>query len=137
MKKIKVVKKFDFKSREFYSLENKSSKKIMKRVLTAAGPALFLLSPKTLADGTAPAVVAVVAPEETLTDAETTFKDIYDAIMGIFDAGVVLVIIFAGAAWALGHRTKAIEIVIGVCCGYLLARHAIDIRDFLKSIGSK
>ncbi|UED81972.1 glycosyltransferase [Lysinibacillus sp. CD3-6] len=65
---------------------------------------------------------------------DSTFKNVYDAVMNIFDAGVVIVIIFAGAAWTLGHRSKAIELLIGVCCGYLLARHAIDIRDFLKSI---
>lgn len=63
-----------------------------------------------------------------------TFGNVHSAIMNAFDAGVVLVIIFAGAAWALGHRTKALEILIGVCCGYILARHAIDIRDFLKGI---
>jgi len=64
-----------------------------------------------------------------------TFGDIHNTVMTIFDGGVVLVIIFAGASWALGHRSKAIELLIGVCCGYLLARHAIDIRDYLKSIG--
>jgi hypothetical protein len=48
--------------------------------------------------------------------------------------GVVLVIIFAGAAWSLGHRSKAIEILIGVCCGLILAQHAVDIRNFLKTI---
>lgn len=64
-----------------------------------------------------------------------TFGDIHDTVMKIFDGGVVLVIIFAGGSWALGHRGKAIELLIGVCCGYLLARHAIDIRDYLKSIG--
>lgn len=64
-----------------------------------------------------------------------TFGDIHQTVMTIFDGGVVLVIIFAGASWALGHRSKAIELLIGVCCGYLLARHAIDIRDYLKSIG--
>lgn len=136
MAKIKTVKKYDFKTGDFYNTERNSSKAI-SRVLTAAGPALVLLSPTKILADSAPAAVVVVAPEEAVTDAETTFRDIYDAIMGIFDAGVVLVIIFAGAAWSLGHRTKAIEIVIGVCCGYLLARHAIDIRDFLKSIGSK
>lgn len=66
--------------------------------------------------------------------AESTFKNVYDAVMNIFDAGVVIVIIFAGATWALGHRPKAIELLICASCGYLLARHAIDIRDFLKSI---
>ena len=64
-----------------------------------------------------------------------TFSDIHSTVMSLFDGGVVLIIIFAGAAWALGHRSKAIELLIGVCCGYLLARHAIEIRDYLKSIG--
>lgn len=62
------------------------------------------------------------------------FGNVHKAIMRGFDAGVVLVIIFAGAAWGLGHRSKAIEILIGVSCGYILARHAIDIRDFLRGI---
>ncbi|WP_034757826.1 hypothetical protein [Rossellomorea vietnamensis] len=66
--------------------------------------------------------------------ADATFGNVHGAIMNVFDAGVVLVIIFAGASWGLGHRTKAIEILIGVCCGYVLARHAVDIRDFLKGI---
>lgn len=64
----------------------------------------------------------------------TTFDNVFDAVMTVFDYGVVLVIIFAGAAWSLGHRSKAIELLIGVACGYLLARKAVDIRDFLKSI---
>jgi uncharacterized protein YqgV (UPF0045/DUF77 family) len=66
--------------------------------------------------------------------ADATFGNVHEALMKAFDAGVVLIIIFAGASWSLGHRTKAIEILIGVCCGYILARHAIDIRNFLKGI---
>jgi len=66
--------------------------------------------------------------------ADATFGNVHEALMKAFDAGVVIVLIFAGACWGLGHRTKAIEIIIGVCCGYVLARHAIDIRDFLKGI---
>lgn len=61
-------------------------------------------------------------------------NEIYDKVMTIFDAGVPLVIVFAGGAWALGHRTKAIHMLIGVCIGYLLARNAIPIRDFLKGV---
>lgn len=133
MAKIKTVKKYDFSTGDFYNVEG-AKKETFGRVLTAAGPALFLLSPTRIMADAGPGAVVVIAPENI--DADKTFKDIYDAIMAIFDAGVVLVIIFAGAAWALGHRTKAIEIVIGVCCGYLLARHAIDIRDFLKGIGA-
>lgn len=67
-------------------------------------------------------------------DADKTFGNVHEAVMNMFDAGVVLVIIFAGAAWGLGHRSKAMEILIGVCAGYVLARHAVDIRDFLKGI---
>lgn len=65
---------------------------------------------------------------------DSTFGNVHGAIMNAFDAGVVLVIIFAGAAWGLGNRTQAIEILIGVCCGYILARHAVDVRDFLRGI---
>jgi hypothetical protein len=83
----------------------------------------------TMAGGT----LALVLPQVAFASTDT-FNNVFDAVMGAFDAGVVLVIVFAGASWALGHRSKAIEILIGVCCGYILARHAIDIRDFLKGI---
>jgi hypothetical protein len=96
----------------------KSGLKEVGKVLSATAPALILIVPK----------VALAA------SVNGTFGNIHASIMNMFDAGVVLVIIFAGAAWGLGHRTKAIEILIGVCCGYVLARHATDIRDFLKSI---
>jgi len=78
------------------------------------------------------AVPMILTPTIAFAD---TFGDIHGTVMAIFDGAVVLIIIFAGASWALGHRSKAIELLIGVCCGYLLARHAIDIRDYLKSIG--
>ncbi|MEX3625813.1 glycosyltransferase [Viridibacillus arvi] len=65
---------------------------------------------------------------------DNTFGNVYHAVMNMFDSAVVLVIIFSGASWMLGHRSKSIELLIGAACGYLLARHAIDIRDFLKSI---
>ena len=68
------------------------------------------------------------------TGAETTFANIYGAVMRMFDGATVLIIIFAGASWMLGHRSRAIEMLIGACCGYLLARHAIDIRNLLKTI---
>lgn len=81
---------------------------------------------------TALSIPFLLAPALASAD---TFNGIHSTVMGIFDAGVVLVIIFAGASWALGHRSKAIELLIGACCGYLLARHAVDIRDYLKNIG--
>jgi hypothetical protein len=81
-------------------------------------------------------IVAVTIPKIVLANdgMDGAFGNVHKAIMRGFDAGVVLVIIFAGAAWGLGHRSKAIEILIGVSCGYILARHAVDIRDFLRGI---
>lgn len=106
----------------FQSFMNKSYKKdalkTVGKVISGVGPTLILVVPKSI----------------LAAGVDSTFGNIHNSVMNIFDAGVVLVIIFAGAAWGLGHRTKAIEILIGVCCGYVLARHAVDIRDFLKGI---
>lgn len=96
----------------------KDALKTVGKVISAVGPTLILVVPKSI----------------LAAGMDSTFGHIHKSVMNIFDAGVILVIIFAGAAWGLGHRTKAIEILIGVCCGYVLARHAVDIRDFLKSI---
>ena len=97
---------------------NKNDLKVIGKILTVSGAIVIATMPKmALAAGM-----------------DGAFGNVHKAIMRGFDAGVVLVIIFAGAAWGLGHRTKAIEILIGVCCGYILARHSVDIRDFLKGI---
>jgi hypothetical protein len=92
--------------------------KVIGNVFTLSAATLCLLLPKI-------AFAAAV---------DSTFGNVHGAIMNGFDAGVVLVIIFAGGAWALGHRSKALEILLGVSCGYILARHAVDIRDFLRGI---
>ncbi|PEZ01827.1 glycosyltransferase [Bacillus sp. AFS018417] len=101
-----------------YKMEPVNKKKPLKKIITLSGGSWIIIVPKI-------AFAATV---------NTTFGNVHGAIMNAFDSGVVLVIIFSGASWALGHRTKALEILIGVCCGYILARHAIDIRDFLKNI---
>ena len=98
--------------------EEKKDVKVIGSILAASGAIAVVTLPK----------IAMAA------GLEGSFGNIHKAIMNAFDAGVVLVIIFAGAAWGFGHRTKAIEILIGVSCGYILARHSIDIRDFLKGI---
>lgn len=118
-----MAKMESFTFSEFYSGDYKRSKvkkdlESVGKVITLSGGALALILPKSVA-------AAAI---------DGTFGNVHGAIMNAFDAGVVLVIIFAGASWALGHRTKAIEILIGVCCGYILARHAVDIRDFLRGI---
>jgi hypothetical protein len=104
--------------KEFLSGEYEKPKVELMKFLSGSAPALIMIVPKT----------ALAAA------AGGTFGNLHGAIMNGFDSGVVLVIIFAGAAWSLGHRSKALEILIGVCCGYVLARHATDIRDFLKGI---
>lgn len=101
-----------------YKNKEKSDITVLKRVTTGTIGSLIMILPKA-------AFAATV---------NSTFGNVHGAIMNGFDAGVVLVIMFSGASWALGHRTKALEILIGVSCGYILSRHAIDIRDFLKGI---
>lgn len=119
MAKHKAINFNDFMSGDYKkSKKVKSDIEVIGKVVMASGGALIMILPKSVA-------AAAI---------DSTFGNMHGAIMRGFDAGVVLVIIFAGAAWGLGHRTKAIEILIGVCCGYILARHAIDIRDFLKGI---
>jgi hypothetical protein len=54
--------------------------------------------------------------------------------MNIVDWLVVGVFVFSGVSWMFGHRSKALELLIGGAAGYILARHAIDIRDFLKTL---
>lgn len=97
--------------------EQEKKKEItMKSVITAAAP------------------IVVLSVPELAFAADSSFDNIYPSLMRMFDSAVVLVIVFAGASWALGHRSKAIELLIGVCCGYLLARNAVNIRDYLKSL---
>lgn len=109
----------EFMSGDFKRIkESDSSAKKVGKVVAAMTPALTLIAPRIVLGASM----------------DGTFGNVHGAIMRAFDAGVVLVLIFAGASWGLNHRTKAIEIIIGVSCGYILARHAIDIRDFLKGI---
>ena len=68
--------------------------------------------------------------------ADSTFLDVYTAMLGIVDYLAVGVIIYAGVSWMFGHRTKAIENLIGGTIGYLICTHAIDIRDFIKNLGN-
>lgn len=74
----------------------------------------------------------VLANAGSTVDAAT--GGIYSTLMDIFDAAVVFIIMFAGGAWALGHRSKAIHLLICVSCGYFLARNAVNIRDFMRDI---
>ena len=77
----------------------------------------------------------VMAPRQALAaSADATFGNVWQAVMNIVDWIVVGVFIFAGVSWMFGHRGKALELIIGGAAGYTLARHAIDVRDFLKTL---
>lgn len=118
-KKIKSVGTIsEFLTGDYKIKQHQATGETLAKVLTATSAGMVLLVPD-------------MAFANELDD---TFGRIHEKILLGLDMGVVLVIIFAGAAWGLGHKQKGIEILIGVSCGYILARHAVDIRDFLKSI---
>ncbi|HFK2719192.1 TPA: hypothetical protein ACG1DY_005044 [Escherichia coli] len=118
MAKTSVIKFNDFMDQSYKKKSVKKDIETIVKIVSASG-----------------IITTVILPRAVLAASmDGTFGNVHGAIMNAFDAGVVLVIIFAGASWGLGHRTKAIEILIGVSCGYILARHAVDIRDFLKGI---
>lgn len=99
------------------------------KVLGGSGVTFILAIPDIME--AAPKAVEV---GKTVGETGNAFDNVYTAIMNAFDEGVVIVIIFAAGCWCLGHRTKSIEMLIGCCIGYLIARHARELRDFLKKI---
>jgi hypothetical protein len=123
------TKTYDFRS--FVKNENDDWRK-PKRIKRSEGEVLTFVA---LGGG----MFAVLAPKVAYAQAskaDDSFGDIYKVLMSIGDWLCVGVIIFSGSCWMLGHRSKALELLIGACCGYLLMRHAIDIKDFLKTIGN-
>lgn len=56
------------------------------------------------------------------------------AYMDLSDYLAVGVFMFAGTAWMFGHRSRAIELLIGGALGYLIILHAPELKDFLKGI---
>jgi hypothetical protein len=61
-----------------------------------------------------------------------SFTNVMSALLGIADWMCAGVIMFAGASWMFGNRTKALEHLIGGTVGYIIIRKALIIRDFLK-----
>lgn len=75
-----------------------------------------------------------ITPINAFATTGDTFNNIYEIVMRGLDFGFVLVCIFAGVNWMMGHRGRAMEILLGNIFGYLLAIHAGELRDFLKAI---
>lgn len=87
--------------------------------------------------GSAFLVHQVLQPSNALASGvigDSDFMKVISAGMGILDGLAVGVFIFAGGAWMFGDRTKAMQHLIGGASGYLIARHAVDIRNFLRGI---
>ncbi len=63
-----------------------------------------------------------------------TWTEILNTVLGISDWLCVGVIIFAGATWMFGNRTKAMEMMIGGSAGYLIIRHSKEIQEWLATI---
>lgn len=99
----------------------KKNKEVYSRVVKATTMYGIMATPK----------IALAASGNVGSDA---FDDLYKVFMNIFDGGVVLALVICGGTWAFGWRTQAIERIIYISAGYILARHAKDIRDFLKTI---
>lgn len=59
---------------------------------------------------------------------------ILDAYVGIATGLCIACVMFGGTAWMLGHRTKAIETLIGASAGMLIIMHAKDYVDWLRQM---
>jgi hypothetical protein len=64
----------------------------------------------------------------------SAFAHVFATLLSIADWTCLGVIVFAGATWMFGNRTKAIEVLLGGGIGYLIIRHSQDIRDWLREI---
>ena len=62
------------------------------------------------------------------------FFKLLDAIIAIMDPVATCVVVFAGLAWMFGHRTKSIDILIGVAAGTLIITHAHDLVHWLRTV---
>lgn len=66
--------------------------------------------------------------------ASGSWGKILSEVMEIADWLCTGVIIFAGATWMFGNRTKAIELLIGAGAGFEIILHAEDIKNWLKGV---
>lgn len=99
----------------------KNPKNTLKTVVKTAGIVHLALIPKT--------VFAAVAGAGA-----DTWSEIFVTVLGISDWLCIGIIIYAGATWMFGNRTKAIEHLMAGGVGYVIIRHAVDIRNWLRTL---
>lgn len=67
-------------------------------------------------------------------DNSVTWINLLTTVMGVADWLCVGVIIFAGTIWMFNNRTKALDMLLCGSSGYIIIRHAIDIRNWLRTL---
>ena len=105
--------------REFFTEDKPAERRRIHPVVKTASVAHVALMPTS--------VFAAGAGDATWTEIFTTVLNIADWLC----AGVI---VFAGVTWMFGNRTKAIEFIMGGSIGYIIVRHALDIRNWLKTL---
>jgi hypothetical protein len=101
----------------FFEGEVKDVKQVKGYILQSASTGMMM-------------AVAAVANETT----NGSWLRLLNALWNISDWICIGVIMFAGASWMFGNRTKAIELLTGGAIGYLVIKHSVDIQKFLSAI---
>lgn len=70
----------------------------------------------------------------SVTAGSATWVTVFSTVLGIADWLCVGIIVYAGITWMFGNRTKAIEFLMGGSIGYIIVRHAVDIRNWLRML---
>jgi TrbC/VIRB2 pilin len=102
-----------------YKYKQSKNKAVYATIMTATGVYMTVLVPRSALAAT------------NTTSGSMNFDDLYNSLMGLFDGAVIIMIMFCGCVWAFGNRGAAIERLIGVGAGYLLARKAVVIKNWL------
>ena len=126
----------DWKS--FLSGENKTKeqkeKELQKALRTDIMPAPVRWGiPLYAASFPAKAALAANALAGTAEKGQA-WNEIFKTVIEVADWLCVGVIIFSGAVWMFGNRSKALEMLIGAASGYLVIRHATDFQRWLAGI---
>lgn len=80
----------------------------------------------------APQIVQI--QQQTQNSNEAGWDSLWPQALQIADWMCLGVIVFAGGSWMFGHRTKALELLLGGCIGYEIIRHAWDILHWLQKL---
>lgn len=63
-----------------------------------------------------------------------TWAELFSTVLNISDWLCVGIIVFSGVTWMFGNRTKALEFLMGGAAGFIIIQHAVDIRNWLKTL---